>query len=241
MTRTTTRRCGQCGARAVGGVARAGRLTMYRNLELEVPAHVVVPTCAKCGAEWIDEAAAKALDEALERVYESKLRTRLDAALEKILSEEGSQARVERVLGVSPGYLSKLKLGRRSPSAEIVWRWPWCPRAPNADWRSWTISTTPPGHANAPPARNWKFNLGTSAQGRREGNPRDRCHRPRQATGGRRDGGSTAPGHGPGAWHCRADHQVAVRATAGRPNTDRTCRPCGRRWLYVRLKMLFSI
>ena len=104
----------------MGGVARAGRLTMYRNLELEVPAHVVVPTCAKCGAEWIDEAAAKALDEALERVYESKLRTRLDAALEKILSEEGSQARVERVLGVSPGYLSKLKLGRRSPSAEIV-------------------------------------------------------------------------------------------------------------------------
>jgi len=43
---------------------------------------------------------------------------------------------------------------------------------------------------------------------------------PRQATGGRRDGGSTAPGHGPGAWHCRADHQVAVRATAGRPNTE---------------------
>ena len=41
------------------GVARAGRLTMYRNLELEVPAHVVVPTCAKCGAEWIDEAAAE--------------------------------------------------------------------------------------------------------------------------------------------------------------------------------------
>jgi len=27
----------------------------------------------------------------------------------------------------------------------------------------------------------------------------------------------TAPGHGPGAWPCRADHQVAVRATAGRP------------------------
>jgi len=120
MTSTTKRRCGQCGARAVIGVTRAGRLTMYRNLELEIPAHVVVPTCTKCGAEWIDEAAAKALDEALERVYESKLRARLDTALEKILSEEGSQARVERVLGVSPGYLSKLKLGKRHPSAEIV-------------------------------------------------------------------------------------------------------------------------
>ncbi len=120
MTRTKGRLCGQCGARAVVGVARAGRLTMYRNLELEIPARVAVPTCRKCGAEWIDEAAAKALDEALEVVYESKLRIRLDTALERILSEEGNQARVERVLGVSPGYLSKLKLRRRSPSAEIV-------------------------------------------------------------------------------------------------------------------------
>jgi len=30
-------------------------------------------------------------------------------------------------------------------------------------------------------------------------------------------GGPTAPGHGPSAWRCRADHQVSARAIAGRP------------------------
>jgi hypothetical protein len=120
MTSRTKRQCAECGERAVVGVARAGRMTTYRNLELEVPAHISVPTCTRCGAEWIDDAAAKALDKALEGVYESKLRNRLDTALERILSEEGSQVRVERILGVSPGYLSKLKRGKRSPSAEMV-------------------------------------------------------------------------------------------------------------------------
>ena len=41
-------------------------------------------------------------------------------ALERTLNEEGSQARVERILGISPGYLSKLKHGKRNPSAEMV-------------------------------------------------------------------------------------------------------------------------
>jgi len=93
---------------------------MYKNLELEVPSHLVVPTCTKCVAVWIVDGVAKTLDVALESIYESKLRNRLDMALERILSEEGSQVRVERILGVSPGYLSKLKRGRRNPSAEMV-------------------------------------------------------------------------------------------------------------------------
>jgi len=38
---------------------------------------------------------------------------------------------------------------------------------------------------------------------------------PSRAAHGMR-GCRTAPGHGPGAWHFRADYQVAVRATAGR-------------------------
>jgi hypothetical protein len=121
MTISTTKRlCGQCGERAVVGIARVGRTTIYKNLQLEIPAHVVVPTCEKCRAEWIDERTAKALDDALEGVYQDKLRERLDAALKIILNEEGSQTRVEQLLGVSPGYLSKLKLGKRQPSAEIV-------------------------------------------------------------------------------------------------------------------------
>jgi hypothetical protein len=60
------------------------------------------------------------LDEALEKAYQSKLRERLDNAVDKILGEQMSQTRVERALGLSPGYLSKLKQGRRNPSAELV-------------------------------------------------------------------------------------------------------------------------
>jgi DNA-binding transcriptional regulator YdaS (Cro superfamily) len=52
--------------------------------------------------------------------YQKELRDRLDAALKTILHEEKSQSRVEQLLGISPGYLSKLKLGKRQPSAEFV-------------------------------------------------------------------------------------------------------------------------
>ena len=120
MTNTMKRLCGQCGERAVIGLARAGRTTAYKNMELEIPAHVAVPTCVKCGAVWIDEPAAQALDDALEGVYQKGLRERLDTALKTILHEEKNQTRVERLLGISPGYLSKLKLGKRHPSAEFV-------------------------------------------------------------------------------------------------------------------------
>jgi DNA-binding transcriptional regulator YdaS (Cro superfamily) len=104
----------------VVGLARAGRLTSYKNMDLEIPAHVVVPTCQNCGATWIDEPTAAALDDALEVGYQKKLRERMDTALKVILTEEKSQTRIEQLLGVSPGYLSKLKLGKRQPSAEIV-------------------------------------------------------------------------------------------------------------------------
>jgi len=158
MTRTTIRRCGQCGARAVVGVARAGRLTMlqeprssrFRRTSSSLPAQ-------KCGAEWIDEAAAKALDEALERVYERQAADSAGRRPGEDLERGGKPGtRGASSRSFRLGYLSKLKLDGGALAQRLSRRWPWCPRAPNADWRSWTISTTPPGHANAPPARNWK-------------------------------------------------------------------------------------
>jgi len=56
----------------------------------------------------------------LEGEYQARLRDRLERDLEVILGDGHSQARVERVLGVSPGYLSKLKAGRRNPSIELT-------------------------------------------------------------------------------------------------------------------------
>jgi NMD protein affecting ribosome stability and mRNA decay len=120
MTNKTKRLCGQCGERAVVGLARAGRTTTYKNLDLEIPSDVTVPTCENCGAEWIDETTAQVLDNTLEGAYHDKLRERFDTALKIILNDDSNQTRVERLLGVSPGYLSKLKLGKRQPSSEIV-------------------------------------------------------------------------------------------------------------------------
>jgi len=114
------KRCAQCGAREVTKVAKAGRTAPYRNTELSVPASLEIPTCGNCGAEWIDAATARALDDGLEASYQERVRQRLDEALEIVLKAAGSQTRVERALGVSPGYLSKLKLGKRNPSAEIA-------------------------------------------------------------------------------------------------------------------------
>jgi hypothetical protein len=117
---TTKRRCAQCGERAVTKLAKAGRTAPYRNMELPVPASVEIPTCGNCGTEWIDAQAARDLDEVLESAYHDRVRARLDEALDRILEVSGNQTRVERAIGVSPGYLSKLKLGKRNPSAEIT-------------------------------------------------------------------------------------------------------------------------
>jgi hypothetical protein len=120
MSNTTKRRCAQCGERAVVKVKGAGRVRTYKNLDLEVPAHVEIPTCENCGAEWIGAATAGALDTAMETVYEETQRERLDEALGKILEHESNQTRIERALNVSPGYLSKLKHERRVPSGLLV-------------------------------------------------------------------------------------------------------------------------
>jgi len=120
MSNATKRRCGQCGERVVVKLARPGRTAAYRSLELAVPASLEIPTCENCGAEWIDLQTARALDEALEPVYQEIQRARLDRALDKILSVEDNQTRIERALAISPGYLSKLKHGKRAPSGEIV-------------------------------------------------------------------------------------------------------------------------
>jgi hypothetical protein len=120
MSNATKRRCAQCGERAVAKVKRTGRVRTYKNVDLEVPGDVEIPTCENCGAEWIDGTTAKALDTAMETIYEETQRERLEEALGKILEHESNQTRIERALSVSPGYLSKLKHERRVPSGLLV-------------------------------------------------------------------------------------------------------------------------
>lgn len=43
----------------------------YRDIaSMEVPDTVEIPTCDRCGSEWIDSKTAKILNEALEAAYQ---------------------------------------------------------------------------------------------------------------------------------------------------------------------------
>jgi hypothetical protein len=120
MTNEKTRKCFECGVRAIRKLAKPGRMTKYRSMELEIPATLEIPTCAECGTEWYDGPTTAALDEALDGIYQRRLKERLNVFLDKIFAKGITQASLERSLGVSTGYISKLKREERNPGSELV-------------------------------------------------------------------------------------------------------------------------
>lgn len=102
-------------------LAKEGRRMPFRNMSaLAVPSTLAIPTCDHCGNEWIDPKTAEALDEALQRAYAEELHKRVDAALEQILALGIPQRRIEQLLGLSIGYLSRLRGRRGDASAQVV-------------------------------------------------------------------------------------------------------------------------
>jgi hypothetical protein len=87
---------------------------------LAVPSTLAIPTCDRCGNEWFDPKTAAALDVALQGAYADELHKRLDAALEQILTLGIPQRRIEELLGLSAGYLSRLRGRRGDASAQVV-------------------------------------------------------------------------------------------------------------------------
>ena len=120
MSDERIKKCFECGARAVRKTAKPGRIAKFRSMELEVPATLEIPTCAECGTEWYDGPTTTALETALEALYQKRLKERLNLFLDQILGKGISQAVLERSLGVSMGYISKLKREERNPGSELV-------------------------------------------------------------------------------------------------------------------------
>ncbi len=113
--------CPACGKGEVRPAARAGRTARYKNMaSLPLPEDLEVPTCAACGEEWIDRATAHAVDEALEREYQSRLRQLAVADLDQLAARHVTQRRLEEILGLSHGYLSKIRSGASRPSVALV-------------------------------------------------------------------------------------------------------------------------
>jgi hypothetical protein len=111
--------CPECGTGKIRPIARRRRIARHRTLMLEVPANLPIPTCDNCGTEWIDAETAKAVDKALEEAFDREARTQAKELL-VAMGEEVTQRRVEIVLGLSQGYLSKVRSGTSTPSAMLL-------------------------------------------------------------------------------------------------------------------------
>lgn len=113
-------RCPKCRALAVRLRRRPGRTMRFRNMPaVSVPADFPIPTCHRCFAEYIDLDTAARLDAALAEAYSKDLRRRVRLAIDRV-TEHISQRRLELLLGLSQGYLSRLRAGHGNPSPEIV-------------------------------------------------------------------------------------------------------------------------
>ena len=114
------RRCIRCGAKEVKPRSETGRTTRYRTmLCMPIPDDILIPACGRCGSEYLDEATSTSLAPQLQHVYLSCLRTRARVAID-ILSRHISQRKLEQRLGLSQGYLSRLRAGSGNPSPELV-------------------------------------------------------------------------------------------------------------------------
>jgi hypothetical protein len=122
MSEFKPRRCRECGEGLIRPLAKEGRRMPFRNMTaLRVPSTLAIPTCDNCGNEWIDPKTAQALDEALQGAYANELHRRLEGAIALILkTAEIPQRRLEQLLGLSVGYLSRLRARRGDASAQVV-------------------------------------------------------------------------------------------------------------------------
>ena len=113
-------KCLKCGAKAVQPRRRPGRTMRYRNIgALPLPANFPVPTCGRCAAEYLSPATCDHLAPLLLSSYQAALRSAA-AKLVTAATANISQRRLEAVLGISQGYLSGIKSGKRQPSSAFV-------------------------------------------------------------------------------------------------------------------------
>jgi len=59
-------RCAQCGKGNNPSGGEPGRREWYKTMEVEVPADFAIPTCDRCGEEWLSVRQSQARDGVLE-------------------------------------------------------------------------------------------------------------------------------------------------------------------------------
>ncbi len=120
MSNPPNKRCIHCGAKFVRVKKGAGRTIPYRTMPtMELPTDLKIPSCGRCMHLYLDRMDAETLSNALQEQYLASLHTRICIALDT-LSQHISQRKLERLLGLSQGYLSRLRAGDGNPSPELV-------------------------------------------------------------------------------------------------------------------------
>ena len=118
-TANTTYPCPECGIGMVRPTAAHGRRWPYRNIpDLLLSSEFQIPTCDHCGAEWIGRDEGAQLDRLLSTEYRNALCHKAEWAINEI-GKCMPQIELEPLLGLSAGYVSKLRHGK-TPSAPLV-------------------------------------------------------------------------------------------------------------------------
>ena len=112
--------CCRCGASAVVKSTGVDRTIPYRTLPaLPLPSDLVIACCKRCKTLFPEQSGPDELRLRLQALYVESLQSRIRTAL-AVLKQSISQRRLELLLGVSQGYLSRLKAGAGNPSSELV-------------------------------------------------------------------------------------------------------------------------
>jgi hypothetical protein len=110
-------KCHNCHKGTVSLLACPGRTSPYKSIpNLPVPADLEIQTCDHCGEEWMTPEDAMRIDAALDLVYRQELLARLQA----VLPDAKEASRIERDLGLSRGYLSRLRKTSRPPTEALL-------------------------------------------------------------------------------------------------------------------------
>ena len=117
---TAARKCPRCRRAAVRERGETGRTMAYRVFaDLALPDDVPIATCGKCGATYFDAATTAALGPTLKNQYNKRLLELARVALRKI-KPHLSHRRLERLVSVSQGYLSRVQTKPVWVSAPLV-------------------------------------------------------------------------------------------------------------------------
>lgn len=113
-----SRRCHKCGGTMVRQ-AREGRTTRYQAMNVPIPSDLELTECQGCGLRSVSKEDGEAIAKASAEFYSQELRRRSKRIIEGLATYR-TQWSIERLLGLSHGYLSRLKNGQKLPSTGLM-------------------------------------------------------------------------------------------------------------------------